>query len=648
MTLRDTKKLLDLRWLLIMVSVLAALWLQVPRLTDEFRVDQDFRTFYWMNKFQTPDLFPNDDGGGFTYLAAKLFSIDWIIMPSSPGYGLLFFIASYFVTPVLFSKLLVFIALPITVWYLTEFGKVIHSRGMGIALALAFIFLSLASPSSLSIVTGLQRSLANSLMIILIYYLHQHRYVGAAFTLLICTLFYPPMFVLGAITWGLHGLYLAWSSRFNWTTLFNRGWGLLIGVSLLSMLIMSLLFLTAFVSTPNPNGEVGEQSVTSDSVASKDDNLKSEPIWDNPVFQKGGQAPLFFLFPLVGRGGLVNNGEDLVHILILFCLSCLIVIVRGPKAFKLPNIVWCLLWSSFIGFILAWTAIWLTNSFPLHMPSRYTRVGLFISLLVFVIWNGQDTIKEAMLAIQHNPKLLPRLTLVVTLLALILIIFYPSQWSNINGFNMKWLLAPTSLVFAGLVVTIMKKPVKTTRPSIQLNQIPGASILMGFGIVLCLIGWAIYAPIVSNVDYLNPPPAERALLDFLKTVPKDSLIAGTPCLLDNVPLFARRQVLFNCDLIVTDDTLIRDALTAYYADDPQEVVNFCRTYHVDYLVIDTQTYLKTYLSSEKIFFEPYDQELRPRFQHQDQFVIPLLPDENRVFQAGDLFVASCDDYAVLL
>ena len=68
--------------------------------------------------------------------------------------------------------------------------------------------------------------------------------------------------------------------------------------------------------------------------------------------------------------------------------------------------------------------------------------------------------------------------------------------------------------------------------------------LIGTAIVLFLGGWALYAPLLTEISYLNPPPAERELLQFLRTVPKDALIAGSPCALDSVQLFAERQVFF--------------------------------------------------------------------------------------------------------
>ena len=69
---------LQWRLSLIAVSILAVLWLQAPRLVDEFQVDQDFRTFYWMHKFQEPALFPDDPANGITYYPISV--LNWQII----------------------------------------------------------------------------------------------------------------------------------------------------------------------------------------------------------------------------------------------------------------------------------------------------------------------------------------------------------------------------------------------------------------------------------------------------------------------------------------------------------------------------------------------------------------------------------------
>jgi hypothetical protein len=633
----------DWRIVLVIMSLFAVLWLQAPRLGDEFRVDGDFRSFYWMNKFQDPALFPDDPLGRLSYTDIHLPWGDVPLTFYSLGYGLLYYAVSFLMTPTFFSKLLAFIVLPITVWYLFGFGQSARGRGTGVALAATFMFLNLASPSSISVVTGLQRAFAFSLIVVFIYYLRRQKYAGAAGVILLSVLIFPPMFVLAVVTWGLFALGRMWPLRLEWSVL-RWELGPLLVAALLGVLIMSPVFLTGSSQsfTDGKSGEVGQQAGSTTSAAAERTLESYEHLWDDPIYRTGGQAPLFFLFPLIGRGGLVNNGEDAVHLLILFSLGCLIVGIRGRRAFDLPYEIWCVLWASLITYGLAWLAIWLTNSFPLHMPSRYTRVGLFLFLLVFVIWNSREAAHEAMLSIQRNPKILTWLIGGVTLLVLGLIFLYPSDRSMVSDFNMKWLLAPAGLIFGILAVIVIRKPSSTVPDLAGLSQTPAGRLLIGTMLVACLVGWAAYAPVVSSVDVLDPPSAERELLRFLETLPKDVLLAGTPCALDNVPLFAKRQVLFNCDLVSQDTNLVRQALNAYYADDPQLVIDFCQTYGVDYLVVDLQAYSDEYLATGRVFFEPYNQELLPQLISRDMFVLNQVPDGSKVFQSENLFVVPCD------
>lgn len=636
-------KRLDWRIVLVIVSLFAILWLQAPRFGDEFRVDQDFRTFYLMNKFQDPALFPNDQLRGYRYVNIHLpGGSDLPLYFYSLGYWLLFYAASFLMTPTFFSKILAFVLLPITVWYLFGFGQLARDRSTGVALAAGFMFLSLASPSSTSIVTGLQRSFACSLIIALIYYLHRQKYSGAALVVLLSTLIYAPMFVLAVATWGLFALRITWPPRPGWSFV-QRGLGPLLIATLLSVLIMSPVLLTRFshVFISEKLVGIGEQVAGAASGPSEANPEPYEHIWDNPVYRAGGSAPLFFLFPFVGRGGFVNNGEDAVHLLILFGIGCLIFLARKRRAFDLPYEIWCVLWASLIAFALAWVAVWLTNSFLLYMPSRYTRVGLLLFLLVFVVWNSKDAAQEAMVSIQRSPRRLTWLIGGVTLLVLGLVLLYPSDRAMISGFNMKWLLAPAGLIFSVLAIVVIRKPSPTVPDRSRLSQTPAGRVLICTTVVACLVGWAAYAPVVSKVDFLDPPPAERELLRFLETLPKDVLLAGTPRALDNVPLFAKRQVLFNYDLVSQDANLMREALNAYYTDDAQVVIDFCQAHGVDYLVVDLQVYSEEYLATEKVFFEPYHQELLPQLIDRNTFVLAQVPDESKVFQSESFFVVPC-------
>jgi hypothetical protein len=60
--MKMTREGKDRKWLLLIVFVAlgAALWIQAPKIADEYRINEDFRTFYWMSRFQDPSLFADD------------------------------------------------------------------------------------------------------------------------------------------------------------------------------------------------------------------------------------------------------------------------------------------------------------------------------------------------------------------------------------------------------------------------------------------------------------------------------------------------------------------------------------------------------------------------------------------------------------
>jgi len=372
-------------------------------------------------------------------------------------------------------------------------------------------------------------------------------------------------------------------------------------------------------------------------------------LWDDPKYQLGGAAPLFIIFPVVGRGGIVDLGEDLINLLIFVVLGGVIVLVHGRKAFNLPATVWYTLLATLILFVMAWLAIGFTGSAGLlYFPSRYTRVGLFLFSLMFVCLNLEGFLKEAPLMLRNKPRQLIWLIAGIEIFIVVLVVGYPSEWATVRGFNMKWLLIVAGALCGILGFLIYRMPQRSapnrvtskTRPSFAFRIMITASGL------IFLLGWAVYAPIFTEVSYLNPPPSQRALFQFLQTLPKDTLIAGTPCALDSVPLFARRTALFSCEF-EKSSSVIPEALSAYYTDDPEVIIDFCRTYQIDYLVVDSEAYTSEYVQRGQMFFKPYNHQLLTRIGDRDQFVLAEVPNEEKLFQAENYFVVRCDSLGEL-
>ncbi|HRV93991.1 MAG TPA: hypothetical protein P5526_17665, partial [Anaerolineae bacterium] len=448
------------RLVAIILSLIAVLWLQASNLVDPFSVDEDFRSFYWMNKYQDPDLFPNDPyrGNGSIDIATPWG--DWPYYPASTGYGLLFYAVNFVVPLLTISKLLPLILMPLTVAYLYEFGRTVRSAKTGLILAVGFMLINLVSPTSVSLLTGLQRSFAFTLIVALIYYLERQRYIAAMITIVLAALIYPPMFMLGSVTWGFAALRI---NREAWFPLVfdKHAFITLLIAGFLSMLITIPTLLTIFphLFTPSEAAEVTVQTAPT-----------HQSLWTNPHYQTDGRKALFSFFPFIGRVGLFDELLDGMNALILLTIGLLIVSVRGRRAFDLPRIIYYLLLASIITFVISWLAILLTNSFLLYLPSRYTRIGLSLFLMVFVFFNSEDFLKEAAFAIQRHQHKLIWLYVGVETFILSLIILYPSNDTGFLGFNMKWLLASAALVFGILGTIKLKNGFTITSTPTQLGQ----------------------------------------------------------------------------------------------------------------------------------------------------------------------------------
>jgi hypothetical protein len=639
--LQPDKKLLKIYFWLTLISMIGVAWLQWPRLGDPYRVDEDFRSFYWFAKFQSPELFPNDPDIGTSYVEISMpWGKPFQTSIYSSGYDFLFYAVSFMVEPVLFSKLLPFILMPITVLYLFEFGRLLRDRNTGLVLGIGFLLFNLAASSSVSVVNGLQRSFALTFVIALLYYLQAQKYKSAIVATLVAALFYPPVCVLMLATWGLATLpSLSLPKIRAW--LRSRAMAHLVLAVVLTGVILSpsamhrLGMLTDLITRPAQAAT--EMPVETPGIETE----QPVSIFTNPAYGPGGNAELFYAFPFVGRGGIVDLGEDLINLLILLALSGLVILVRGGEAFKLPRLVWAMLTAALVMFVAAWLIALVINNFLLYLPSRYTRVGLFLFLYLVAGLNILDFVREGPVLLRSNPHRLVWLVAGIELVVVGLILFYPSESATISGLNMKWLLGLTGLVFSMLGVALLRRPPTSPKQAMRpVNLSPlikGAIVLVT---ALCVFGWLTYASILTEVSYLNPPAEERDLFEFLATLPTDSMIAGTPCALDSVELFGKRSVLFSCERS-RDGAITMDALETYYTADPQRVSQFCERYGVDYLVVDLRTYEDEYLVQEQVFFEPYNQQIKSVITGQDKFVLTDVPAEKKLFQNETVYVAAC-------
>ena len=612
--------------LLVMIPILATTWVQAPRLLDAFKVDEDFRSFYWMNKFQDEDLFQDDplvsQIGCRQYETIKLFGQQVTVYFYSPGYSGMFLALSHIVTPMLLSKLIPFMLTLFMTCYLFKYGRSLENYHVEMTLAIGFVLLNLASPTSISVANGLPRGFACPLMIALLYYLHHRKRIGSFVVSTMGALIYPPMFPLALATWGLSITHIRFVPKIKVSIALEHL------PALLAAFLVGILIL-APVLLPTVSQALGTPSESASSA---------ERIWEKPRYRAGGRQPLFYLFPILGRAGLVNKGLNGLHLLILVCFSCLIVVLKGAQTL-VPKEPLCLLWASLILFGVAWGGIYLTDSLILYLPSRYTRVGLPIFFSMFVLVNGPSAIREASEAISKHRRSHLR-WLVGVEAALLLLVLLSPHTIRIAGISMKILLG-----IAGVLLAVLTLAYSRQQPhAFSIHQATRTATkrgLQGVFLMSALILWGLYARAVTVS--LNPSQEKRDLLRFVEKLPKDTMLAGYPCALDDIPLLARRKILFGCENYNTDVELTRDALGAYYAGEASVVRDFCAEYDVDYLVIDREAYSEEYLAEGWVFYEPYNTELLDQIANRETFVLEQIPDGAKMFQAGDYYVVPCNE-----
>jgi hypothetical protein len=230
--------------------------------------------------------------------------------------------------------------------------------------------------------------------------------------------------------------------------------------------------------------------------------------------------------------------------------------------------------------------------------------------------------------------------MIIEILALTLVIALPDDRMRVLGINMTWpLLLGCALLGALTFLSIRNSTAPHSSGSIW-SQWIGKPYLKWPAILACVVMWGLCGRSVGALSTLNPTQNQRKLLTYLQTLPKDVLIAGTPCALDNVPLFAKRQILFSCEHPIDDETLTLTALKAYYAREKEEVLSFCRAYQVDYLVVDSRYY--QYANPTWVFYEPYNEKVLRAIRGRETFALSTIPNAERAFQSEHYYVIKCD------
>lgn len=276
------------------------------------------------------------------------------------------------------------------------------------------------------------------------------------------------------------------------------------------------------------------------------------------------------------------------------------------------------------------------SSFALYLPSRYTRSTLFLFTLFFVGLNWVDFLSRLPAWLGKNARLLIFFFFSLSVALTTVYIFSPNRGLLIPTF---WLLG---VILSGIVAVlggsilfwlIWQKPITSPLARWSAGLIIGSAVIFLGTIYIGILG----------VKTTNPSPAERAVYEFVATLPKDAVLAGDPDIMTNIPLFSKRSVLFR-ELFPRTDAPIVEYFSAQYAESTEPVINFCRRYQVSYLVLDTREFASDYIAKGDFFYQPWNQQIVAIVSGRSNFVLPRL---TPIFTSGPYSVIECNAETLL-
>lgn len=138
---------------------------------------------------------------------------------------------------------------------------------------------------------------------------------------------------------------------------------------------------------------------------------------------------------------------------------------------------------------------------------------------------------------------------------------------------------------------------------------------------------------------LHTQAPDRQLYEYLAQLPNDSLIAAHPALALAIPTFAHKSVLVSSklsfpyqeDYYAEIKRRTEDTFEALYASDVQTVNDFCHKYKITHLVVSEFHYRNAYFLYPRLYYEPFDRQVRNLAADASDSYLLNLPDEAKIF-----------------
>lgn len=151
---------------------------------------------------------------------------------------------------------------------------------------------------------------------------------------------------------------------------------------------------------------------------------------------------------------------------------------------------------------------------------------------------------------------------------------------------------------------------------------------------------------IGLVDLSDDAP----LYSYLRTLPRDAVIASHPDAADFIPTLSRRKVFVNFELSYpffdafwnTMTNRTRALFDAYYAEQRADIYRFCEENAIDYLVVRRRDFNPEYLDTHRVYFEPFNSYVRARLLTHRSYALAGITADEMLFHHGDTFVISKD------
>lgn len=604
---------------LVIIAILITLIIQLPFLIDRYSIPTDFRVvIWWMSKFKDNDLFKND------YLANLMISKNM----RNYGFVFLFKMASFFISPVNFGKILPFFIVPIATIFLFKIGKVLKNTNTGIYLALFSLFVF--ASCYLDIFHGLQRSFGVLFIIISFYYFIIKKYNFVLIFLILECLFYPPAMLVTALNWLLS--IISKSLNKNKLVVFDKEMmSFLIGVSISFLILLPTAKYAVNIDTKN----IQTDSYHADIVE------YNENIRDNPRFNRGGELPFFHfdykifnvlpLYFLFGPAGVITDPFKHLIPFIYFGLFAIIILLFVKKPFKeLNKDIWIFFLTGIILFVIAWSSAFIFSKFIFYNPSRYIRFTLFLTLCAFIATNFNNLIE---LISTLSKKIVIYLFILSVLSIFCGLVFSPTFVAN--HFSPDGILEKYNIAFINKFRSAAFSSSITLFIIVCLNYFKIGKKRNWDKVILL----SLLIPTISLFHFgpgnITIKDNDKKICSFLSKLDKNILVAGHPWDMSNLPILCNKSVLINSHMTQEfEDPISRkivyDFFSAYYTDSLPILLEFMNKYKIDIFIVNDNHFKPNYTKSNRFYYEPYNSSIIKYINGKKEFIWDKIPKKMKI------------------